>query len=71
MTEKVDRQIIINPGSAGQPRDRIPGAAWALLDTATRDCRHFTEEYDVASVVSEVRERDPSLPYLREVLTRT
>jgi predicted phosphodiesterase len=32
----VDRRVILNPGSVGQPRDRNPQAAWGLLDTDER-----------------------------------
>lgn len=66
-----DRVTAINPGSVGQPRDRQPGAAWALLDTATRDISLRNEVYDFAAVVAEAKQRDPHLPYLQQVLGRT
>ena len=31
-----DRRYLINPGSVGQPRDRDPRAAYAILDTDQR-----------------------------------
>jgi putative phosphoesterase len=61
---------IVNPGSVGQPRDRQPGAAWALLDTDTGSCRAFTEPYDSRSIEAQARVTDPHLPYLWEVLNR-
>lgn len=61
---------IVNPGSVGQPRDRQPGAAWALFDTETGECRAFTEPYDSAAIEAQARATDPHLPYLWEVLTR-
>lgn len=61
---------IINPGSVGQPRDRKPGAAWALLDTADGSCRAFSEVYDSAPLAARARAADPHLPYLWEVLSR-
>jgi len=61
---------LINPGSVGQPRDRRPGAAWGVLDTATGEYESRTEVYDIAEVVMRARARDPHLPYLWEVLTR-
>lgn len=71
----VDRHVgstrVINPGSAGQPRDRRPGAAWALLDTAAGTCAWRRETYDMWGVIAEARARDPHLPYLQDVLTRT
>lgn len=63
--------LAVNPGSVGQPRDRKPGAAWALLDTKTRRIDLFTESYDIAEVVAQAAQRDPGLPYLQQVLLRT
>jgi putative phosphoesterase len=71
MRRQVGRTTIVNPGSVGQPRDRIPGAAWASFDTETKVVRQHVEPYDFESVAAEARRRDPRLPYLREVLTRT
>lgn len=71
----VDRQVgptrVINPGSVGQPRDRRPGAAWALLDTASGVCEWRRETYDMSGVIAQARALDPHLPYLADVLTRT
>lgn len=61
---------ILNPGSVGQPRDRRPGAAWALLDTATGAIDLRREAYDSITVVEEARRLDPGLPYLWTVLER-
>jgi putative phosphoesterase len=69
-SRRVGSTLVINPGSVGQPRDRQPGAAWALLDTDTDTVRFFTEPYSVEAVAVEAHQRDPSLPYLAEVLTR-
>jgi diadenosine tetraphosphatase ApaH/serine/threonine PP2A family protein phosphatase len=38
--------IVANPGSVGQPRDRDPRAAWALLDTATGRWEQRRVAYD-------------------------
>lgn len=61
---------LLNPGSVGQPRDRRPGAAWGLLDTASGDYQQRTELYDTERVARQARSIDPHLPYLWEVLTR-
>lgn len=61
---------IVNPGSVGQPRDRQPGAAWALLDTRSGQVDLRREAYDTDSVVQEAQQRDPQLPYLWTVLNR-
>jgi putative phosphoesterase len=62
---------IVNPGSVGQPRDRIPGAAWALLDTETGKADLRTESYDIERFRRETAAQEPDLPYLSEVLVRT
>ena len=67
---QVGDTTVINPGSVGQPRDRSPGACWALLDTGTGGVQLFVEPYDVAAVSDEARRLDPELAYLHEVLNR-
>jgi putative phosphoesterase len=69
-TARFGSTSLVNPGSVGQPRDRMPGAAWGLLDTMTGEFHQFTEEYDIESVASHARLVDPHLPYLWEVLER-
>jgi putative phosphoesterase len=68
--KRIRDTLVVNPGSVGQPRDRQPGAAWAVLDTETGEVAHHTEEYDIDTVVAQARAKDPQLPYLAEVLTR-
>ncbi len=46
--------VLVNPGSVGQPRDRDPRAAWALLDTWTRGVLQRRVPYDVGAVVAEI-----------------
>jgi predicted phosphodiesterase len=71
MALRVGATAIVNPGSVGQPRDRRPGAAWALYDTATGEVFLRCEPYASERVADEARFRDPALPYLADVLTRT
>lgn len=61
----------INPGSVGQPRNRVPGAHWAMLDTETDRVEFFNTQYDHSLVAKEARRRCPDLPYLENVLGRT
>lgn len=61
---------VVNPGSVGQPRNRRPGAHWALFDTATRSLEFHQEQYDCSALVRECQQRHPELPYLAEVLIR-
>ena len=44
--------ILVNPGSVGQPRDRDPRAAWALLETASGGVETRRVPYDVGEVVA-------------------
>lgn len=66
----IDGTVVINPGSVGQPRDRMPGAHWALLDTRTREVGHWIEAYDAGPVMAYAQLKQPNLPYLWEVLRR-
>ena len=62
--------VVINPGSVGQPRNRKPGAQWALIDTQSVDMDLRSESYDYANVAAEARMQHPEIPYLAEVLER-
>ncbi|BDW85771.1 metallophosphoesterase family protein [Roseicyclus marinus] len=61
---------ILNPGSVGQPRDRVPGAAWALLDTESGEIDLYRQAYDSVPVADAARRLDPAQPYLWTVLER-
>jgi putative phosphoesterase len=71
VARRVNETLVINPGSVGQPRDGMPGAAWALLDTARASADLRTETYDIDAVCAQAGQHDPSMSYLREVLHRT
>jgi diadenosine tetraphosphatase ApaH/serine/threonine PP2A family protein phosphatase len=51
---------LLNPGSAGQPRDGDPAAAWLLLDFARGTGSFRRTPYDVAATQAEIR--DAGLP---------
>jgi putative phosphoesterase len=70
MQRKIGDTLVVNPGSVGQPRNRQPGAHWALFDTATRSVEFHCEQYDSSGLVQECQQRHPELPYLAEVLIR-
>lgn len=61
---------VVNPGSVGQPRNRRPGAHWALFDTVSQSLEFRQEQYDSSVLVQECQQRHPELPYLAEVLIR-
>ena len=66
-----EKTLLVNPGSVGQPRNRIPGAHWALYDTESGEVAFFCEHYDYEPLQTEARKRHPELPYLADVLGRT
>lgn len=70
MQHRIGDTLLVNPGSVGQPRNRQPGAHWALFDTTTRSVEFHHEQYDASRLVQECQQRNPELPYLAEVLTR-
>jgi predicted phosphodiesterase len=54
--ELANRQILINPGSVGQPRDENPDAAYVIYER-TQDARIFTFKrvaYDVEKTVQKI-----------------
>lgn len=65
-----EKTLLVNPGSVGQPRNRQPGAHWALYDTERGAVSFRCESYDCAPLQAEARSRHPELPYLADVLGR-
>ncbi|MBI2865686.1 MAG: metallophosphoesterase family protein [Chloroflexi bacterium] len=55
-------RILLNPGSVGQPRDRDPRAAYALLDLDAPSLTCYRVGYDIATAQQRMRER--GLPLL-------
>ena len=51
-----DVQVLLNPGSVGQPRDGDPRAAYLLLDLDEQRASFRRVEYDVALTQREMRE---------------
>lgn len=65
------RTTIVNPGSVGQPRDRKPGASWALWDTCNMEVLLRRTIYDSSPLVALAKTINPELPYLADVLSRS
>lgn len=70
--QREDR-VIINPGSVGQPRDRIfpppdARAQWGMYDTGTRQYSPRVTSYDPCSVLSDCVRYDPDIAYLKNIL---
>jgi putative phosphoesterase len=70
MVKTIGGAVLVNPGSVGQPRNRMPGAHWAVFDTIDRSVELCRTPYDCSSLVLECRKRHPELPYLADVLER-
>ena len=49
-------RLILNPGSVGQPRDKDPRAAYALLDTDQETWRFRRVRYDFEVTQSQMRQ---------------
>lgn len=71
MSHRIGETLLVNPGSVGQPRNRKPGAHWAVFDTVNRSLEFRQEQYDSSALLQECQQRHPELPYLANVLTRT
>lgn len=71
MSHRIGATQLANPGAVGQPRNRNPGASWALFDTANCALEFRTEHYDASPLIKECAQRHPELPYLAEVLLRS
>lgn len=56
----IEDNLLINPGSVGQPRDEDPRAAYAVLDSETNTVDLKRTRYDVDTVISRVE--DVGLP---------
>ena len=50
-----DGRTLVNPGAVGQPRDRDPRAACAILDLATATLHHARLPYDIAGAMESIR----------------
>jgi putative phosphoesterase len=51
---KIGRQLVVNPGAVGQPRDGDRRASYAVLDTTTRECTIKRLDYDMGSAASAI-----------------
>ena len=48
--------VLLNPGSVGQPRDRDPRASYMLLDSGSSRVEHFRVEYSIVEAQQEIRQ---------------
>jgi diadenosine tetraphosphatase ApaH/serine/threonine PP2A family protein phosphatase len=59
-----DGRWIINPGSVGQPRDRDPRAAYAILDDAAGTVTAYRVAYDIAATQEKMAEAGLPTPLI-------
>jgi putative phosphoesterase len=71
MHHRIGKTQVVNPGSVGQPRNRQPGAHWAIFSTVEGSICFYNQSYDSSALVQECRRKHPLIPYLAEVLIRT
>lgn len=62
--------IIINPGSVGQPRDISRIASYVLINTKNRAITFRRVRFEIDKIISAAKKYDPEIPYLRTVLER-
>jgi len=49
-------RYIINPGSVGQPRDRLPGASFGIYDEDDNSFTWYRVDYDIDKLKREIKE---------------
>ncbi len=59
---------IINPGSVGQSRNKLPEAHWATLDTESGQTEFFKVDYDKKKLIDQVNQFDQYNKYLKTVI---
>ncbi|AFZ70069.1 putative phosphoesterase [Caldisphaera lagunensis DSM 15908] len=62
--KKINNSIIINPGSAGEPRDNDYRAAYAIIDTETKNIILKRIKYNVDKVIRNLEDLKIPNPYL-------
>jgi putative phosphoesterase len=64
------RAVVVNVGSVGQARTRGGFAEWALMNPSDRTVAQKLTPYDTTSLLADVAQNDPDVPYLASVLRR-
>jgi len=65
-----ENSTLINVGSVGQSRSRGGVASWAIINTMNKTFKFVATPYPVETLLKEVEETDPGVPYLKQVLKR-
>lgn len=69
LVRKINKTMIINPGSLGQQRDG-KGCSYIVFDTRTREYHFKTIEYDVNMLLKDIDKFDDGNEHLKEMLLR-
>jgi len=69
-TYSFNGSTVANVGSVGQSRDKGGLASWAVIDTNNRSFILRRSKFDVSILCKEVKDIDPHVPYLHEILNR-
>ncbi len=62
--------ILINPGSVGQSRQAGGKSSWCLINTVNKCFQLVSTVYNTERLVKEIKEKDPEIKYLTEILKR-
>ena len=62
--------ILINPGSVGQSRQTGGKEFWCIIYKINNSFQMMSTDYDTNKLLSEVKEKDPEIKYLTEILKR-
>ena len=59
MKKRIKNNIVLNPGSVGQPRDGDDLAKWAIIDTKTRKIFFKKTKFNSNSLIKKIKKYDP------------
>jgi len=65
-----ENNVIINPGSVGQPRDISGIASYVLINTENHAITFSRVKFETDDILSAAKRNDPEVPYLQTVLER-
>jgi len=67
---KNTNSVLINPGSVGQSRQQGGKANWCIINTENKCFQMLSTDYSTEKLLREVKEKDPKITYLTEILKR-
>ena len=60
MKKKIKKNIVLNPGSVGQPRDGDDLAKWAIIDTITKKIIFKKTKFNSTNLIKKINKYDPN-----------